>query len=284
VNAGGDVKLHPRTSRAALLTAAVASALIARAARGAEQQGGAAGEKKTQALEVLQEMSRALASAESVQFKVRALRPVQLQDGRWVTLVGGAAVAREGKDKLRVETSGDFYPFQLTFDGKTVTAFAPGDKVYAQQQAQGTIDDALARAEKRGEASFEFRDLISSNPYGSMTQGLVSALVVGTSTIEGVETQHVAVHASKLDWEIWIGKSDHLPRMVTLTDLAEARKPTQTVLFSDWKLGGKLPADTFTFNAPSDATRVPFRDPRQAAADARRESPASSGTASGGAQ
>lgn len=271
-----------RSTRAALLAAA-AAVLLARPVRGEDQASGGGGTggsaSSSPAEAALQQMSRTLASAPTMRFNVRTLRPVKLEDGRWITLVGGAAVTREGKDKLRVETSGDFYHFQLYFDGTTLTAYAPGDRIYAQEGAPETIDDVLARAESRGQAAFEFRDLISADPYSAMTRGLMSAVVVGTSTVEGVETQHIAVHASTMDWEIWIGTGDHLPRMVTITDLGDARKPTDTLLLSDWTVGGAIPAEAFTFVAPSDATRVPFRDPRQRVAG--RE--ASSGTATGGA-
>jgi hypothetical protein len=271
------------SSRAALLAAAAAAALLVHPVRGEDRASGGskapASASGSPATAALQEMSRTLASAPSLRFRVRSLRPMKLEDGRWITLVGDSTVSRQGKDRLRVDTGGDFFPFQLYYDGKTLTAYAPEKRVYAQDQAPGTIDDALARAEKRGEATFEFRDLLSSDPYKRMSQGLVNAMVVGTSTVDGAETQHLAVHGKKLDWEIWIGKTDHLPRMVTLTDLADARKPTQTALFTNWEVGGAIPADAFTFNAPTDASKVPFRDPRQATAEG--AAPARSGTGGG---
>lgn len=223
----------------------------------------------------LKEMSTALASAKTLRFKARSFVPMKDASGSWITLIGAASVMREGKDKLSVETGGDLFPFRFYFDGKTVTAFAPNEKLYAQKDAPGTIDQVLDQAAKRGEATFVFADLVSSDPYTTMTKGLQSATVVGTSTVDGVETQHLAVHGKKLDWEVWIGTKDRLPRMVTLTDLADARKPTQTVQLSEWALDQALPSDAFTFNAQAGATKVPFRDPRQlATASGRRAPPA----------
>jgi hypothetical protein len=225
-------------------------------------------------MDALREMSATLASAKTMRFEIRNLRPMKVAGGDWITLVGAETVMREGKDKLFVETGGDLYPFRFYFDGKTVTAFAPKDNVYARKDAPGTIDEVLDRAAKKGEVAFAFADLVSSDPYASMTKGIQSAIVVGTSTIDGVETQHLAVHGKEMDWEIWIGTKDRLPRMVTLTDVGDARKPTQTLLLSDWALVESLPADAFRLDAPADAIQVPFRDPRQMAAARRPAAPA----------
>jgi hypothetical protein len=217
---------------------------------------------------VLKEMSKALSSAGSLTFHVRSLIPMKLPTGGWITLVGAATVMRQGRDKLHVDTGGDLFPFTLYFDGKTVTAFAAKENVYAQREAPGTIDEMLERAAKRGEAVFVFGDLVSADPYAAMTRGLQSAKVVGTSMVDGVETQHLAVHGKKLDWEIWIGTKDRLPRLVTLTDIADAHKPTQTVQLTQWALDERLPPDAFAFKNPGDATQVPFRSPEQAKGEA----------------
>jgi hypothetical protein len=221
----------------------------------------------------LEEMSKALASARTMRFELRSFVPMKVSSGDWITLVGAGSVMREGKDKLFVETGGDLYPFRFYFDGETITAFAPGENVYAQKDARGTIDEMLDRAEKRGEVAFVFADLVSSDPYAAMTKGIKSAVVVGTSMLDGVETQHLAVHGKTIHWEIWIGTKDRLPRMVTLTDIGDARMPTQTVQLSDWALDESLPADAFRFEAPADATEVPFRNPGQPMAARRPAAP-----------
>jgi hypothetical protein len=217
--------------------------------------------KDPEAMASLKAMGDALGQAKTLKFKTRGLRPMQLQDGQWITLVMTANVARQGNDKLRIESGGDAFPFDFIYDGKTVTAFAPKEKIYAQNPAAPTIDDALAQSEKRGEVTIAFGDLVKSDPYSAMTARIKKARVIGTSTVGGVETQHLAVEGDKNNWEVWIGTQDHLPRMVTLTDLTDTRKPTHTMEFSDWKLDENLTPDLFSFNAPADATKVPFRKP-----------------------
>ena len=247
------------------------------AAQEPSQAGAETAAKQTEeARAALREMSAALTAAKTLQFRIRNLIPMQVAGGDWITLVGDATVKREGQDRLSVESGGDLFPFQLLYDGKTVTAFAADKKLYAQREAPGTIDAMLQQAAAKGEAAFVFADLVSADPYAAMTKGLKSARLVGTSTVDGVETRHLAVHGQKVDWEIWIATTDHLPRLVTITDIAEARKPTQTVQLSGWTVDQAIPPDAFSFNAPADVMQVPFRDPEQRKASAR-HGPAASG-------
>ena len=269
----------PRHStRVALLFSATLSiALLPGGASGASSAPLATGDTRTkaegtdQAKAELKEMSDVLAAAKTMHFNVRNLVPMKDSDGNWITLVGGGSATREGRDKLHIETGGNLFPFRLFFDGKTVTAFAPQANVYAQKDAPGTIDEALERAAKNGEAAFVFADLVSADPYASMTKGLRSARIVGTSTVDGVETRHVAVHGQQLDWEIWIGTKDHLPRMVTLTDISErpGSRPRRCCSRTGSSTSPSRPTRS-SFRAPADATEVPFRNPGQLRAAARR--------------
>lgn len=257
--------------RGFLLTGAVLCVSLgggrAQAYTAGEQQAaaGAASPKaprvEDEAIAALKEMSTALASARTLRFQVHSFVPMRTATGTWITLVGDGKVMRDGDDKLLVESGGDLFPFRFYFDGKTVIAFAPEQKAYARKAAPGTIDEVLQAAAKRGEVAFVFADLVSSDPYAAMTNGMQGAVVVGLSTIDGVQTRHLAVHGKAIDWEIWIGAKDHLPRMVTLTDVAEARKPTHTVQLSDWAVDEALPDGAFAFRAPPDAVEIPFRDP-----------------------
>jgi hypothetical protein len=236
------------------------------AASGAEKpQGGQAQSSQAateQATGLLKEMSKTLASAKTLHFKTRSLVPFKSASGDYVTIIGASDVMREGKDKLAIETGGDLFPYRLYFDGKTVTAFAQKDNVYAQREAPGTIDTLMEQAAKKGGVPmFVFADLVSADPYAAMAKGLQRAMIVGTSTVDGVETRHVAVHGKQLNWEMWIGTEDHLPRLLTLTDKNDANRPTYTLLLQGWEVDKSLPENAFAFQAPPDAMKVPFRDP-----------------------
>jgi hypothetical protein len=239
------------------------------ASGGSPPPAGSSGADATeQAKGALKEMATRLAAAKTLAFNVHSLLPIQGRDGGWVTLNGEGRAMRQGNDRLFIETGGDLSRFKLYFDGKTVTVYAPQEKVWAQKDAPPTIDAMLEREAKSGEIAYVFGDLLSADPYAAMTNGLKSAHIVGTSMVDGVETSHLAVHGQKLDWEIWIGTADRLPRLVTLTDTSNPRKPTQTVRLSEWSVDQPLPSGAFAAELPADAKKIPFKPPEEAKAGA----------------
>ena len=83
----------------------------------------------------------------------------------------------------------------------------------------------------------------------SLPRKLSSAIWVGQSKIGGVKTDHLAFTAKGIDWEIWIGTRDKLPRLMVVSYRDGERQPTFTVEFSDWKLDAPVSAQTFNYTS-----------------------------------
>ena len=71
----------------------------------------------------------------------------------------------------------------------------------------------------------------------------------------------LAFSGAGVDWEIWIGTKDKLPRLMIVHYRGGERQPTFTATFSDWKLGAPIPAQTFNANIPKDAVKIEFKLP-----------------------
>ena len=221
------------------------------------------------ALDTLKLMSDTLTQAKSLRFEARSLRPIKSPGGMWISLCGTSRVVKEGPGKLFVETRGDLFRFDFYFDGKTVTAYAPEKNFYATKDAPGTVDDVIEAAYREEGKSFPYSDILVSQPYEVLTEGLVRAVYVGQSTLRplsgtgSVKTDHLAFSNQGVEWQIWIGTDDHLPRLVCATYLENAGEPSYTVEFGDWKLDEPVSPETFTFSNASKATKVEFRNPMQ---------------------
>ena len=74
-------------------------------------------------------------------------------------------VTMQRPDKLRVIATGDGPPSEFYYDGKTMTAFAPVEKLIAIADAPPTIDAALQVAFDTGAIYFPFTDVIVADPY-----------------------------------------------------------------------------------------------------------------------
>ncbi|HRF06581.1 DUF2092 domain-containing protein [Accumulibacter sp.] len=216
--------------------------------------------KDQRALKLLKEMSDTLAGARTLQFKARALLPLESPTGQYISLFAASRVRLQRPDRLFVESRGDLVPNDLYYNGKTVTAIGPARKFYAQQEAAGSTLDAVLQQEHPGADTLApFVDLLVSDPYARLSKDLASALLVGQSTIAGVTTDHLAFTAPGVDWELWIGAQDKLPRLAVASYRSGERQPVFTVEFSDWKLNAPLPAQTFEVRIPKDAIKLEFK-------------------------
>jgi hypothetical protein len=216
--------------------------------------------KDQRALKLLKDMSDTLAAARTLQFKARSLLPLESPTGQYISLFAASRVLLQRPDRLFVESRGDLLPNDLYYNGKTVTAIGPARKFYAQQEGSGsTVDEVLQQEHPGADTLAPFVDLLVSDPYARLTKDLSSAFVVGQSTIAGVKTDHLAFTAPGIDWELWIGAQDKLPRLAVASYRSGERQPTFTVEFSDWKLNAPLPAQSFEVSIPKDAVKLEFK-------------------------
>ena len=221
------------------------------------------------ALDTLKLMSDKLSQATSLRFEARSMVPIKSPNGMWISLYGTSRVVKEGVDKLFAETRGDFFPYDFYFNGKTVTAYSPAKNLYAEKEAPGTVDNVIEKAYQEEGKSFPYADILVAEPYKVLTEGLVKAVYVGQSTFrplsgtEGVKTDHLVFLNEDVEWQIWIGAEDRLPRMVCATYFGDAKEPSYMVEFGAWKINEPVPPETFAFQNVSKAAKVEFRNPMQ---------------------
>ncbi len=216
--------------------------------------------KDERALLLLKGMSDTVAKARTLSFRVRSLVPLAAPTGQYVSLFASSRVLLQRPDRLFVESRGDLLPNDLYYNGKTVTVIGPARKFYAQQEVSGsTLDTVLDQDIPAADSLAPFVDLLVSDPYARLAKDLSSALVVGQSTIGGVKTDHLAFAARGVDWEVWIGAHDKLPRLVVVSYRGDGRQPSFTVEYSDWKLNAPMLAQSFSVTIPKDAVKLDFK-------------------------
>jgi hypothetical protein len=245
----------------------------ARAQEGAPSQTGSAQPSANtidqRALDKLKLMSDTLSQAKSLHFEARSLGPIKSPNGTWISLYGSSRVVKEGSEKLYVESRGDLFPYDFYFNGKMVTAYAPSKNLYAEKAAPGTVDDVIEAAYREEGKTFPYADILLADPFKVLTEGLVSAVYVGQSTLRplsgtgSAKADHLAFSHQGVEWQIWIDAESHLPRLVCATYLDNAGEPSYTVEFGDWKINEIVSPGTFTFQNTSKATKVEFRNPMQ---------------------
>ena len=146
----------------------------------------------------------------------------------------------------------DFY-----YDGKSITLYNSVKKFYGSFDAPASMDDALDLADDKFGVDLPLEDLIVSDPYKNALDHAVKGLYLTTVSVLGVPCEHLAFTDGKIDWQLWIDKSDGTTlRKAVLTYLDEENSPSYTVIFSDWNFDAKLPDSNFEFTPPEGAAKI----------------------------
>jgi hypothetical protein len=219
-------------------------------------------ELEPRAVELLQAMSRRLATARTMSFTAVATYESPARTGQPLAYTTRSEVTLQRPDKLRVITPADGPPSEFYFDGKTMMAYTPGAELVAVADAPPTIDAMLKAAYDLAAIYFPFTDVIVADPYGDIAPGLKLAFVVGQSqVIGGTTTDMVAVANDTTQAQIWIGAEDRLPRMIRATFFNERGNFRHVVELSDWRLDPPVPAGTFASDKAAQAKRIKFAPP-----------------------
>jgi len=211
------------------------------------------------ALDQLKRMSATLGAAGALTFRTSSTVEVPAKTGQFITLFASSEFALKRPNKLRVRVTGEVPNFDFTYDGGTIVAYAPNNNVYSVSKAPGTIDEMLPFIEKETGIHFAAAYVLFSDPYAVLTQGLTSAVVVGSDTVQGAPCEHLAFRAPGVNWEIWIESGERaLPRRLAITYTGETNFPRFLVEFSHWNLHPWLADGDFDFKKPADAKEIAF--------------------------
>ncbi len=214
------------------------------------------------ALAILKAASDRLAAAQTMTFTARASYEHFAPNGQPLVYMTVSDVALHRPNRLAVITPGDGQESDFFYDGKTMMAYVPAEDTVAIGPAPPTIDAMVKLAYDKAAIYFPFVDVIVADPYKDITEGLVSAFVIGPSgTVGATPTVMLALATQNVQAQVWIGTEDHLPRMIRAVFPKQPGMPRYEVEFSDWKLGKSIPDSVFVSAKAAKAKPTVFANP-----------------------
>ena len=217
---------------------------------------------EARAMALLREMSAKLASAKSLSFTAIVGYEYPSKLGPPIVYTTRYDVTLQRPDKLRILMPGDGPASEFYYDGKSMVAFAPAQNLAAVADAPPTIDAALAAAYRTASIFFPFTDLLLADPYAALSDGVVTAFVIGPSTIVGgTKTDMVAWANNDVHLQVWLGAEDRLPRRVRATYRADKLGLRHEMELTNWQLDANVPADAFVSAQAQSAGRMAFAAP-----------------------
>jgi hypothetical protein len=214
------------------------------------------------AIEILKATSNRLAAAHSMTFTADVSYESPTRQGPSLVYVTQSAVTMVRPNKLRVITPGDGPPSEFYYDGKIMMAYAPADNLLAVADAPPTTDATLEAAFQLAGIYFPFTDVIVTDPYKDLSDGLSLAYYVGQShVVGGITTDIVAYVTNGVFIQAWIGADDKLPRILRAIYLDDKLQQRHILVLTNWKLNPEVAADAFGTPAAATAKRMKFAHP-----------------------
>ena len=220
-------------------------------------------ELEAKAIDLLRAMGGALSAPRSMSFTAVATYESPSSVGPALAYGTSSEVLLQRPDRLRVITLGDGPASEFSYDGKTITAFAPAENLVAVAPAPPTIDAMLKQAFENAAIYFPFADVVGSDPFKALTDGLVKAFYIGPSkTVGGSSTEMVAIASDQMFMQIWIGADDKLPRKMRAVFRGDPLQLRHQVELSNWKLDPVIAAEAFAALNAANAKRIAFAAPK----------------------
>ena len=209
----------------------------------------------------LHRMSDYLSSLKSFRVDTATVDETKVnKDGRKIQELADSkfAVRRPGEMRIdRVSPNGNVV---FRDDGKQLSVFNSEKQIYATAPAPATLDEAADHARKQLQVDAPGVDLLASNPYDALTEGVTAGHYVGLVPMgDGVMAHQIAVTKKNVNYQIWIEDG---PQAVPLRYVVTGRdlrgSPQFTIQLRNWQPNARVPDDSFAFTAPAGAKKVAF--------------------------
>ncbi|BCH21199.1 hypothetical protein MesoLjLb_09840 [Mesorhizobium sp. L-8-3] len=177
--------------------------------------------------------------------------------GQKIQYSASGSLALDRAKGFRMTRKGPFADAQVTFDGKTISLYGKALNVYAQMDSPGpSVEEATEEFRAATGLDAPGAELLASDPYAVLTEGVTEGTVVGSGFVGGIECDHLAFRTDIVDWQIWISKGEKpVPLKYVITTKWVTGAPEYSLRLTNWKREGVDPAQ-FSFTPPAGAREV----------------------------
>jgi hypothetical protein len=184
-------------------------------------------------------------------------------EGQKIQEIKESKIAVKRPGELRVDRVGPNGQAVFRDDGKQFSLYKSEKNVYATAPAPGTLDAAIDDARDRLHIDAPGGDLLVSNTYEALVDGVTVGRYIGLEPMGAVKAHHLAMTKGDVDYQIWIQDGpEAVPLRYVITSKGMAGQPQFTIDLRNWQPNAPIAEDTFAFKAPEGAKRVDLTAPK----------------------
>ncbi|NRB17886.1 MAG: DUF2092 domain-containing protein [Rhodobacteraceae bacterium] len=213
------------------------------------------------ALAILKSMSDYVGTQDAISFTYGSALEVMTQEGQRLALVSSGSVSLNRPDGFHTTRSGGFAETETFYDGKTLTILGKNRNMYVQVEAPGSFDELIEMMANNFDRSPPAADLLLSNSYDQLMQGVTDVKDLGSGVINGVECDFLAFRAEQIDWQIWVAHGDRpYPCRYVVTSKKVDGGPQYSIQISNWATGSDAVNKGFSYSNTTDAAKIDAAD------------------------
>lgn len=206
---------------------------------------------------VLKKMSELLARTPRFALEAEEVFDEVYEEAPRVQLTNLRRIAVERPGRFAADATGDTLNRAAWYDGRTLSVLNKEQNLYLSVEMPDTIDAVLDKIAEDYGIVVPLSDLLYSDPYGTLMEGVLYGDYLGLHQAAGVLCHHLAFSQAEIDWQIWIEAGDKpLPRKLVITYLSEPGAPQYEATIKRLTLDPKFPEGLFRFEAPEGAKRI----------------------------
>jgi hypothetical protein len=223
------------------------------------------------AREAVKRMVETLGNAKRLSYEYESEYDAIQDDGEILEFGSRGAVTIRRPDRLRGEVwHREGRHVRFAWDGQKVAIYDETRNVYATTPRSGDLDSLVDFL--RDEVGFKMplADFFTEGLRQLLIDNVVAARMIGKETLDGVETEHVALRArTGTDAQLWIATGkDAVPVRIVLNFATADGRPQFRAELHDWDLDASARDSAFQLKPPKGVKTVPFALPPKRAAQA----------------
>ena len=212
--------------------------------------------------EALHRMSDYLARLETFRVDTTSVDEKITTEGQKIQEIRESKIAVKRPGDLRIDRVGPNGHAVFCYDGRGFSFYNFEKNVYAVAPAPATLDAAIDEARDRLHIDAPGGDLLVSNTYDALIDGVTVGRYIGLEPLGSVKAHHLAMTKGNVDYQIWIQDGpEAVPLRYVITSKDMPGHPQFTIDLRNWQPSAPVSDDTFAFTAPAGATRVDLTVP-----------------------
>jgi hypothetical protein len=205
----------------------------------------------------LHRMSDYLAGLKAFRMETTSVDEKITTEGQKIQEVKESKVAVKRPGQLRVDRAGAKGHAVFRDDGKLFTLYHAEKNVYTDAPAPATLDAAVDTARERLNIDAPGGDLIVTDVYKALMDGVKVGRYVGLEPIGNVQAHHLAMTKKDTDFQLWIQDGPQpVPLRYVIVSKDMTAQPEYTLEMRNWDVNATIADDEFALDVPKGAKRV----------------------------